>query len=418
MGSINVLTLNGYPMGENKGPPLNEWLSLFTRKEFQTARRARSSRNPLIWGKSTAADAGRREMTYEFRAPAQTVLSRLELLGFTRAAVAADYRLGHAMQMKEHRALGYPYELRGVRVDRALKIAANLIRRKVMRWNTKKITRLGPVEAFMLGDHENLPDFGLPFSDWRFLIRGLISHLPPQAEVVLDLTDQVQGGWTTAKDCLARVDAAARGKRIIVVTEGKTDTEVLSAAVRPLNPAVADYFVWPDLTVRMMQGTSGVEHTLKALDWVGIQGPVVGLCDNDLEGQATVRRIQNLPLATNIRATTYPHVTTASNWPVVSPSGTTLLDVNGLACSLELYFGSDVLGTGQERPVIRMRTPGPGQGVIDGKDELKKKFMRKVQQSTPDRLVGDWQDMKELVNVLLAPVVRPAARRTPFSDLW
>jgi hypothetical protein len=65
-----------------------------------------------------------------------------------------------------------------------------------------------------------------------------------------------------------------------------------------------------------------------------------------------------------------------------------------------------------------MRTPGPGQGVIDGKDELKKKFMRKVQQSTPDRLVGDWQDMKELVNVLLAPVVRPAARRTPFSDLW
>jgi HEPN/Toprim N-terminal domain 1 len=418
MGSINVLTLGGYPLGETKGPPSNGWLSLFSKEDFKTERRPRRARNPLVWGKSSATDAGKRETTYEFRAPIQTVIARLELLGFTQAAVEADYRFGHRAEMREHRGIGFPYELRRIGVERALKTAANLMKRKVLRWNTKGAAVLNNLESYILADNEHRLDFSLPFSDWRSLIRGLLLYLPADGEVVLDLTDQVHGGWTSAKDCLERVEVAARSKRIVVVTEGKTDTEVLSAALQLLHPELTDYFVWPDLTVRLMAGTSGVEHTLKALHWVGVRGQVLGLCDNDFEGHSAIQRIKRLHLPANIRATTYPRLATADDWPVIDASGTALQNVNGLGCSVELYFGSDILGSGAARPAIRRRAPGPGQGAIDGKDELKKKFLRKVQQSTPENLVGDWADMRKLIATLLVPPLYQPVKSTASIEVW
>ena len=48
MGSINVLLLSGYPLGETKGPPSNEWLSLFSKEDFKVVRRPRRARNPLV----------------------------------------------------------------------------------------------------------------------------------------------------------------------------------------------------------------------------------------------------------------------------------------------------------------------------------------------------------------------------------
>ena len=53
---------------------------------------------------------------------------------------------------------------------RALKTAANLIKRKVLRWNMKGAAGLNKLESYMLADDEHRLEFSLLFSDWRSLL--------------------------------------------------------------------------------------------------------------------------------------------------------------------------------------------------------------------------------------------------------
>ncbi|MGE4111792.1 MAG: hypothetical protein AB7E73_13920, partial [Burkholderiales bacterium] len=86
--------------------------------------------------------------------------------------------------------------------------------------------------------------------------------------------------------------------------------------------------------------------------------------------------------------------------------GRASVDLNGKACSIELYYGRDILGNGDERPLVNWSSggrPGTWQGAIQGKDGLKVKFMEKIRASTPEKLVGDWNDMKKLLAATLEP---------------
>lgn len=235
-----------------------------------------------------------------------------------------------------------------------------------------------------------------------------MEYVPSTEDVVLELSDQVHAGYydlKTARDMV--LQRRIRDERIVVLTEGKTDTQVLSSAVRLLYPHLADCFVWPDLTARVMGGTSGLVHTLKALLSVGVKAPLLALFDNDAEGKRALAELRSLHLPSTVRAATYPDIESARAWPSAQPSGIQTSDLNGTGCSIELYFGADVLGTGDGRPLVQWsRDTGSGawQGAIAGKDALKKKFLEKETASTPQALVGDWDDMRALVRTMLLPV--------------
>ena len=102
----------------------------------------------------------------------------------------------------------------------------------------------------------------------------------------------------------------------------------------------------------------------------------------------------------------YPDIDSAKAWPTDLPAGRSFADLNRKACSIELYYGSDVLGRDDSRSTVRWGNadpPGEGQGSIQGKDILKEKLIEKARASTPEKLVGDWNDMRTLVSSLLRP---------------
>lgn len=109
-----------------------------------------------------------------------------------------------------------------------------------------------------------------------------------------------------------------------------------------------------------------------------------------------------------MRVLTYPHIDIASSYPTVGPSGVVEVDVNGLAGSIEMYFGRDVLpaNRGTLTPV-QWRGLDPAlnryHGEILEKSELQARFRAKVAaaQSFSDG-GADWTGMRAILDALHA----------------
>ena len=99
-----------------------------------------------------------------------------------------------------------------------------------------------------------------------------------------------------------------------------------------------------------------------------------------------------------------PEVESLRSYPTVGPQGRTHMDVNGLAASIEMYLGSDVLAPENvPRPVEwRGYIAGVGsyQGEVSAKREVQEAFRRKAQDAASDPTVMDRQDWTDLDHVL------------------
>ena len=92
-----------------------------------------------------------------------------------------------------------------------------------------------------------------------------------------------------------------------------------------------------------------------------------------------IQTLRNIKLPTNIRTMTLPSSVAGGNYPTTGPQGVAWMDVNGMACSIELYLGRDALsdGAGGLRPI---RWTGWDekmqryQGKVEGKDQVQKRF--------------------------------------------
>lgn len=84
---------------------------------------------------------------------------------------------------------------------------------------------------------------------------------------------------------------------------------------------------------------------VKSFAAAGIENRVVALFDNDTAAHAAVTALDRVALPENIRILHLPPIQLARAYPTHGPAGIVTLDVNGLAGSIELYLGEDVLIT-------------------------------------------------------------------------
>ena len=87
----------------------------------------------------------------------------------------------------------------------------------------------------------------------------------------------------------------------------------------------------------------------------------------------------------NIAVRQYPSLPLARNYPTIGPSGEARLDVNGLAGSLELYLGEDVLKSDEDGfSPVQWKGYDQGtsayQGVILDKQRILDRFLGKTHQ--------------------------------------
>ncbi|MCZ4273321.1 hypothetical protein [Maritalea porphyrae] len=192
---------------------------------------------------------------------------------------------------------------------------------------------------------------------------------------------------------------------VLILTEGKSDTEILSTAIQAMYPEFSDLFQFVDFQEFSIEGgASMLAKMVKALAGVRMDQSILALFDNDAAGLAERRyvdRIQALP--PNIKTMVLPELELAKQYPTIGPEGSRRMDVNGTASSIELFLGKDALtdNEGRLHPIrwtawnkqIKLY-----QGALENKDDITKRFLAKMKTGgDPASLRTEFSEMDHLL---------------------
>lgn len=247
------------------------------------------------------------------------------------------------------------------------------------------------------------------YHDPRYRLRSLLEALPDDEVITLDLAD-LDDDWraesrdpqTVARDFVAY--ASQGGLPPIVLVEGPFDVEVLRTAIALRRPHLVEFIKFPEFASKPEGGAASLRQTLRAFASAGIPNRVLALFDNDSAARDVTRAIDVRALPAGMGILHLPEVASLRSYPTVGPQGRTHMDVNGLAASIEMYLGNDVLAPGNvPRPVEwRGYITGVGsyQGKVSAKREVQESFRRKARTAANDPTAMDRQDWTDLDQVL------------------
>ena len=361
-----------------------------------------------------------REVVY--RTTSGTVKDRLNLLGFTRDVSSRAFRLAVERDLTSLSRFTDPIWEERIEVltqltpERWLETVKDVLdsRSDQIDRHSPAFSTLSPVMRHVLQGWSD-QWMGCPVNDVRHVIRLFVELVDAQSEVVYDLTDLVAGGWVSDEDDLVafaedilRGDAAA-AQRVIVLTEGATDKSIIERSLKILTPHLADYFTFMDFDgARVAGGSGAMAHIVKAFVGAGLLNRVVAIFDNDTAAAEALASLGSVPFPENFAVIQYPDLSLLNLYPSLGPTGVVTANVNGVAASIELYLGEDVL-RGEDGGLTPVHWKGFNerigryQGVVLNKAAVLKRFEAKLSRCMNDPgsvTEYDWSGMKAVINAL------------------
>ena len=269
------------------------------------------------------------------------------------------------------------------------------------------------VEYILRSDGD--PAFGIfeHNQDIRLVIRLACEVASADTYVVQDITDIVySGGYYTEdeavceKETRALISGYPENSPIIILTEGSTDASILKEALALLYPHLSDYYSFFDFHSSNAKGGTGpLVSLVKSFAAAGITNRVIALLDNDTAAREAKGELDKISLPPNIAVLDYPDLELLRSYPTLGPTGLVPLDINGLAASIELYFGEDVLCLEQDTLTpIQWKgynsTLNQYQGKVLQKKRLHAAFQKKLKRCKADPQAlqdTDWSGLSAIL---------------------
>lgn len=427
MGTYTDFTVAGYPLIDSKSAVVPEAMTVFRESDKLVVPRRLGDRNPLVWGDSYTDVADECESATLYSCSTTLVIARFDVMGFTIARSRREFESGRLAElaMCEELAADDPDAswaadkialLESLDFDKYLEALREVVRDGLRPRPFKDIEKpdLSPNVRYILDDNEdNL--LGYFTSDIRCLIRATCEVATVPSEVVQDITDLVAGGYYSHDDavCQQSINSLSLGhletSNRIVITEGATDSHALQSSMRLLYPHLSDYYSFLDFDgIRVPGGAGYLASLVKGFAAAGIGNRVIAVFDNDSAARDAMRTLAQLRLPPNISVLKYPDIELLRSYPTLGPSGESRLDVNGLAASMELYFGEDVLTRpdGSLSPVQwkgYIEGVASYQGEVVGKSAVQAAFLRKLAAAQDDQSAQsaqDWSGMDAILQTI------------------
>ncbi len=413
MASGYEFIVAGYPLFWTKRWVDPVLFTFYRDSDKRIYKRMFSERNRLTCGEVEEGE-DEEEEAVEYRSTAAHVIERLNVMGFTLERARDDFYAS----LEEHRHI-----IRGMVPDDAGDEARDefaarfdpLTTLSFEDWSAAMHEILGrklpsrkaedysgsahyPIVSRLLRNGMDSLTDGFNDADFRSTLRAMLEVVDPHAAVVLEITDVVDAGYHDRDANLceeALADYASEytvNAKIIVLTEGSSDIAVLKESLRLLYPHLYGYYSFMDFSTPNMPGSANTLVTvIKAFIGSGIPNRIVAIFDNDTAAADALRSLPLTPLPDNIAIFTLPVLDFAKNYPTLGPYGTAPInaDINGLAVSIELFFGQQVLmdDTGTLTP-IQWKGYSEGskhyQGEIQNKNGLQDKFRAVVKEAFQD----------------------------------
>ncbi|WP_312190383.1 HEPN/Toprim-associated domain-containing protein [Sphingobacterium sp.] len=366
MGSYSQLTVAGYPIYslKNTYDPLLVFL-LFQKNDYVTERKKWSDRNQVVWGKEISESKG----TFMFRGFRQSVKvckERLEIAGTNLKIAKRNFRSAKKIAKSEG---FYSFNITKVTFEEYLSEIADILEKK---------------EKFYDMLYQNfresliVDDLGIIGQQDVDRLYSILSCLPEGEMIEYDLSDVINNGWVN-EDVILQMDR----ERILVLTEGRTDVEFISSALKRLYPHLVDFYHFIDFDeFKVESSASALVKLITAFTAAKVNHPVIALFDNDTTGIMEMKRLQNIKLNNNVKVMRLPDIGFAKKYPTRGATGIKNMNINGLACGIEMYLGANILEKdGKLLPVLWKSYndhEDKYQGEISDKKHVQDTFRKKI----------------------------------------
>ena len=262
--------------------------------------------------------------------------------------------------------------------------------------------------------------FGFSCIDLNVTLRLVLEVLPENENVIYNVTDLILRGYFHIEEDLVKYANNIlssqdyynyNNSKCIILTEGKSDTLILSESLKLLYPHLSDYFTFMDFDGAKVGGGAGSLATMvKSFSGAGIINRVVAVFDNDTAARAALKGIQNARISNNIKVYTLPDIEILKDYPTIGPSGMVNMNVNGLAGGIEAYLGKSSL-TDDDGNFYPVQWTGLDsglqkyQGEITEKDKVQKKFKEQLNACKENNSLidnYDWSGVKAILEKIFS----------------
>lgn len=247
-----------------------------------------------------------------------------------------------------------------------------------------------------------------------FIQLALLIEVLPKAPVWMDCTALYSEDYDSrtpqqmARDEDAEYADFPNGK-IIILTEGRSDTRIISAALRAFYPEYAEVYQFLDFEeFKIEGGASLLARMIKVLSGARVQNRMLALFDNDAAGAEAYRSLAGVRFPPNVRLMLLPDTKLAASYPTLGPAGLSRMNVNGSGAPIELYLGRSSLEDqgGKLRPVRWnqwIENVGRYQGVIQGKEDVSRAFEAVLEKArSPASLRRRLPEMNQLLQAIFS----------------
>ena len=417
MGSYCELYIDGCEVFSSKSYVVPEVMTLFRESDKLVHKK-------FVVEEKEEDDDEYKQTVVEYKALAANVSQRLDIMGFSLKKVKDDFesiRANKILELSEYIA----EEPEDYWKEELTLYKENNFERYLDAF--KAITSSGSHPVYYLKENPNsskliqtiLSDYNeefywaFPCSDIRCFFRVLMEIAPQDSFVRQDISELVSSGYyalneNVCKNALNTLTSSyPSNSKIIILTEGITDKEVIEQSLKLLFPHLYEYYSFMDFSFLPPGGAGNLVNLLKSFSGAGITNKVLALFDNDTAAFSAVKSLKTIQLPDNIKILHYPDIDLAQKYPTIGPNGTSIQDINGSACSIELYLGEDILKEGGMLTPVQWKSLdnriNKYQGEIKNKDKFKQKFMGKLKRCQESLSFINPTDCKE-VNLILKSI--------------
>jgi hypothetical protein len=364
-----------------------------------------------------------------YEADPSTVRDRLSFFGYTTENASAAFRLGLPQAVARQERLlqidGFPDDvrtrasrlterLRTLTVEDWQRAAVAILRERPTRQERRQLDLGDPLLEHMIGDD----DLGFPGVDRLAALRLIADVMPEDEPLIYDISQLVWSDYFSEDDdvlgdtLVEQETEVAYASRVIVLTEGASDSWILRSALSVLYPHMSRYYSFMDFEAARPSGGAGqLANLVKAFVAAGVANRVIALFDNDTAAAAAIRGLRDITLPERFKIVRLPDIDLLREYPTLGPTGPAFADVNGLAASIEMFLGRDVLfddtadgdclpiqWTGYDSGISRY------QGEVLQKRLIHERFREKVkrQEVEPPHASQPWNELRLLFRCLFS----------------
>jgi len=174
--------------------------------------------------------------------------------------------------------------------------------------------------------------YGFPGYDTFVPIRLLLEDAKPNDKLIYDVTSLIWAEYFSANDDFVNydyqlsVEEYSSKAKIIILTEGRTDSWVLKESLALLYPHLTEFYSFLDFdNSKFGGGVGNLTNLVKAFTGAGVVNNIIALFDNDTAALSAIKGLEKLNLPENIKILQLPELDLLKNYPTLGPSGEVLL---------------------------------------------------------------------------------------------